>query len=98
MEKSERIFHGCFPKNRDGPNRVIEKGKRCITPTNKPFWKYPENVLNSVRTRSQEKNQKKIKIRDYDKYFKQKDIRRWLEADNSEVVLLKESDEFYVVP
>ena len=45
----------------------------------------------------QEKNQKKVKSReDYDKYFKQKDIQRWLEADDSEVVILKKSDEFYV--
>ena len=97
MEKSERVFHGCFTKNRDGTNRVIEKGKACLTPTNKPFWKYPEDVPSCVRTCSQEKNQKKVKIRDYDKYFKQKDIQRWLEPDDSEVVLLKESDGFYVV-
>ena len=97
IQKTERIFHGCFTKNRDGTNRLIEKGKACITPTNNPFWKYPGDVHSGVRTRSQEKNQKKVKSRDYDKYFKQKDIQRWLEADNSEVVTLKESDEFYVV-
>ena len=65
---------------------MIEKGKACLTPTNKPFWKYPGDVPSCVRTRSQEKNQKNVKIRDYDKYFKQKDIQRWLEADDSEVV------------
>ena len=72
MEKSERIFHGCFTKNRDRTNRATEKGKHCITPTKKPFWKYPGDVLNSVRTRSQENNQKKVKIRDYDKYLNKK--------------------------
>ena len=96
-EKSEQIFHGCFTKNREGTNRLIEKGKACIKPTSKPFWKYTEDVVGCVRTRSQEKNKKKVKSRDYDKYFKQKDIQRWLERDNSEVVILKESDEFYVV-
>ena len=40
---------------------------------------------------------KKVKIRDFNKYFKQKDIQRWLEADDSEVVILKESDKFYIV-
>ena len=75
---------------------MIEKGKACLTPTKKPFWKYPY-VPSCVRTRSQEKNQKKVKIRDYNKYIKQKDIQRWLEPDDSEVVLLKESDGFYVV-
>ena len=55
IQKTERIFHGCFTKNRDGTNRLIEKGKACITPTNNPFWKYPEDVHSGVRTRSQEK-------------------------------------------
>ena len=97
MEKSELIFHGCFTKNKDGTNSLIEKGKACITLTNKPFWKYPEDIHSCARTRSQEKNQKEVKITDYDKYFKQKYIQRWLEADDLKVVILKESDEFYVV-
>ena len=98
IQKSEQIYHGCFTKNRDSMNKLIEKGKACITPTNNPFWKYPEDVHSSVRTRSPEKNQKKVKsTEDYDKYFKQKGIQRWLEVDDSEVVILKESDEFYVV-
>ena len=97
IQKTEQIFHGYFTKSRDGTNRLIEKGKACITPTNNPFWKYPEDVHSGVRTLSQEKIFKRFKSRDYDKYFKQKDIQRWLEADNSEVVTLKESDEFYVV-
>lgn len=61
MKKSKQIFHRYFTKNRDGTNGVIEKGKSCITPTSKPFWKYPEDVCNCIRTRSQEKNQKKVK-------------------------------------
>ena len=39
MEKSKQIFHECFTKNREGTNRLIEKGKACITPTGKPFLK-----------------------------------------------------------
>ena len=97
IQKSEQIYHGCFTKNRDGTNKLIEKGKACITPTNNPLWKYPEDVHSGIRTRLQEKNKKKVKSRDYNKYFKQKDIQRWLEADDSDLVTLKESDEFYVV-
>ena len=51
-----------FTKNRDGTNRLIEKGKACITPTNKHFWKYPEDVVSHVRTRSQENNKKRLKV------------------------------------
>ena len=97
IQKSEQIYHGCFTKNRDSTNKLTEKGKACITPTNNPFWKYPEDLHSGVETRSQEKNFKKVKSRDYGKYLKQKDIQRWLEADDSEVAILKEPDEFYVV-
>ena len=97
IQKSERIYRGCFSKNRDGTNKLIEKGKICITPTNNPLWKYPEDIPSGVKTRSQEKNQKKVTNTLCDKYLKQKNIQRWLEADDSEVVILKESDEFYVV-
>ena len=84
-------------KNREGTNKLLNIGEKCLTPTDKPFWKYPEDVSNGVKTRSQERNQKKVTNTLFDKYFKQKDIQRWLEADNSEVVILKESDEFYIV-
>ena len=67
-------------------------------PTKKPFWKYTEDVSSGVETRAQDKNQKKISNTLIDKYFKQKDIQTWLEADDSELVFLKESDEIYVVP
>ena len=62
IQKSERIYHGCFSKNRDGTNKLIEKGKICITPTNNPLWKYPEDVPSGVKTRSQEKIKKRLQI------------------------------------
>ena len=62
IKKSERIYHGYFIKNRDGINKLIEKGKACITLTNNPFWKYPDDVHSGVKIRSQEKNQKKLKV------------------------------------
>ena len=58
METSYRIFHGCFTKNKDGTNRIIEKGKTCLFSTNNPFWKYPEDTPSCVKTRSQEKKSK----------------------------------------
>ena len=59
IQKIERIYRGCFSKNRDGTNKLIEKGKICITPTNNPLWKYPEDIPSGVETRSQEKKSKK---------------------------------------
>ena len=100
MQKSDCIYHGCFTKNRDGSNRLIEKNKGCLFPTNNPFWKYSQDIPNGVRTQSQEKNQNLVEKGEYNRYFRQKNqynIRRWLEAEESEVRLLKQSDKFYVV-
>ena len=47
-------------KKKDGTNCLIKKGERCLVPTSNPFWKYREDIETySVRTRSQEKYQKK---------------------------------------
>ena len=51
--ESEKIYHGCFTKNRDGTNKLITKGEKCLIPTNKPFWKYFEDVPDEVKTRKQ---------------------------------------------
>ena len=60
MNKTEKIFHGCFTKNKDGTNRLIKKGECCLVPTSNPFWKYPEDIQScGVNTRSQEKKPKK---------------------------------------
>lgn len=96
--ESVKIFHGCFNKNKDGTNKLIEKGKGCICATSKPFWKYPWDVPDGVRTRSQEKQQKNVKVRDYDKYFQNiENIQLWLEASNSEMEILNETDDIYVI-
>ena len=76
---------------------MITKGEKCLIPTNKPFWKYFEDVPDGVKTRKQEKKQNEITSKFYNDYFKQKDLQRWLEADDSEVVILNPSDEFFVV-
>ena len=58
MDKKNKAFHGCFTKNKDGTNRIIGRAEKCLTQTNCPFWKYPEDINVSVRTPSQEKKQK----------------------------------------
>ena len=59
MDKKNKVFHGCFTKNKDGTNRIIGRAEKCLTRTNCPFWKYPEDINVSVRTRSPEKKTKK---------------------------------------
>ena len=52
MQKSDRIYHGCFTKNQDDTKRLIKKNRVCLCPTNKPFWKYPQDIPSGVETRS----------------------------------------------
>ena len=96
-----RIYHGCFRKNKDGTNRIIANCERCLIPTSKLFWKDINDIPAGVKNRAQYKQQKLVTNRAYGKYFrdkKRKDIERWLTTDDSEVVILNESDSFYVMP
>ena len=98
VRESDKIYHGCLNKNKDGSNGLIEKGEQCFKPINCPFWKQPWDVPNGVRTRSQEKDQKKVTIENFDKYFQNiVNIQRWLEASDSEIEIFNENGEFYIV-
>ena len=66
----ETAYHGCAKRNIDGTNRLIKKGNVCSRPTNIPFWMSIQDVINSVKTRLQEWNQKDVKKKiDFDEYF-----------------------------
>ena len=105
MQKSDRIYHGCFTRNQDGTKRLIKKKTEdaYALQTNligNKRKKYPQDIPSGVENRSQEKNKKLVKKKGYNRYFRQvnwDNIRRWLEANKSEVRYLKESDKFYVV-
>ena len=87
-------------KNKDGSNRIIEKGKECLCPTTSPFWKKAVDVSFKVSIRSQENKKELVKRADFNHYCRQRGreyIRQWLEADNQDVYFLKESDTFFVI-
>ena len=54
-------FHSCMRKNKDGSNRVIEKAKECLCPTNSPFWKKAIDISFKVSTRAQENKKELVK-------------------------------------
>ena len=86
-------FHGCVRKNKDGSNRVIEKGKVCFCATTTPFLKKAADVRFKVSTRAQENKKDLVKRADFNRSCRQRgreDIRRWLEADEQNVYFLKE--------
>ena len=98
IQESEKIYHSCLNKKKDGSNRLFEKGDLCCTPTNSPFWKRPSDVTNGARTRSQEKEQKKVDVEEFNRYFQNLwNIQWWLEASDSKAEILNEPYEFYVV-
>ena len=93
-------FHGCLRKNRDGTNRIIEKGKRCLWPTSFPYWKKIEDMPKGIRTRSQEHKQELVKRADFNRYCRRigrENIKKWLEAEDSELYFMKELDRFFKV-
>ena len=57
----EMAHRRCSKRNIDGTNRLIKKGDVCSRPTNIPFWMSIHDVINSVKTRLQEWNQKDVK-------------------------------------
>ena len=65
----EMAHRRCSKRNIDGTNRLIKKGDVCSRPTNIPFWMSMQDVINSVKTRLQERNQKDVKKVDFDEYF-----------------------------
>lgn len=64
-------YHGCATRYSDGTNEIIEKGEKCLIPTNKCFWKDPIDVLNAVITRFQLLNQSIAHWKTIHRYFEQ---------------------------
>ena len=95
-----KTFHGCLRKNRDSTNRIIEKGKRCLWPTSFPYRKKIEDTPKEICTHSQEHKQELVKRADFNRYCRHRgreNIKRWFEANDSEVYFMKESDSFSVI-
>ena len=91
IQESEKIYHSCLHKSKDGSNKLFQKGDQCSLPTNSPFWKYAWDIISGIRMRSQEKEQ----LNDY--FQNLWNIRRWLNASDSEVKVLNEDDEIDIV-
>ena len=65
-------LHGCMRKNKDGSNRIIEKGKRFLCPTTSPFWKKAVDVLFKVSTRAKENKKELVKRADFNHFCRQR--------------------------
>ena len=63
------------------------------------FWKYIEDIPHTgIKMRRQSKNLSTLSKKQFDVYFQNKErIERWMTAPDSEVYVMKPSDQFYLV-
>lgn len=54
------IYYGCAIGYSGGTNVMVRKNEKCIRAREHCFWKNPQDVTNSVKTRSQKEKQKII--------------------------------------
>ena len=72
------IYHGCFYKNADGTNKIIKAGEKSLVPTDECFWKDPCDVKHGVKTRSRAKNEPKVTLKDFNRYYDEKLVDFWI--------------------
>lgn len=70
-----RTYHAGWLKYSNGTNKIIDRGEKCLAPTNICFWKDPSNIVNAVRTRFQLKNEPIAHWKTINSYFDQRDTR-----------------------
>ena len=68
----EVLYHCCSTCYYDGTLPLISKKGGCSIPTVHPFWKDPEDVKNSVKTRRQKRVAPFIEPKLIDAYFDHK--------------------------
>ena len=66
------IYHGCALRYLNRTNKTIGRHEKCLTTTNKGFWKDPKDIINALKTRSQHKKQPIAHYKTIDKYFEQR--------------------------
>ena len=47
------VYHGCGNCYHDGTNKILNKYRKCISPTYRSFWKNVNHVHNKVQTGAQ---------------------------------------------
>ena len=75
MTMEQRIYHGCFYKNANGTNKIIKKKKKklkCFVPTDECFWKVFCDLKHGVKTRSRAKNEPRITLKNFNRYYDEK--------------------------
>ena len=88
------IYHGCFPKNADGTHRIIRKGDKFITPTNKCFWKQVSDVENRVKTRNYTRLEPTVNYKTVHDYHTQKRfISQWI-LNSGQLIWRKSNEQF----
>ena len=74
-ERMNRTYHAGWLKYSNGTNEIIDRGEKFLAPTNICFWKDPSNIVNTVRTRFQLKNEPIVHWKTINSYFDQRATR-----------------------
>ena len=86
MTMVQRIYHGCFYENADGTNKIIKAGEKCLVPTDECFWKDPCDIRHGVKTRSHAKNEPKVTLRDFNRYYDEKLVDFWINKETIDLL------------
>ena len=74
----QRIYHSCFYKNADGTNKIIRAGEECSVSTEECFWEDPCDIKIGLKTRSREKNEPVVTLKDFNCYLDKKIVDFWI--------------------
>ena len=99
IQESEKIYHSCLNKNKDGNNNCLKKATDVVHRQIHLFGNGRGTLQAVLEHTLKKKNKKKKWILKnlIDTFQSLWNIQRWLEASDSEVEILNEPYEFYVV-
>ena len=69
IQESEKIYHSCLHKNKDGSNKLFQKGDQCCLPTHSPFWKLRGTLQVALERALKKKKQERVTIEEFNYYF-----------------------------
>ena len=71
-ENMDYTYHGCALKHSNGKNVITGSNEKCLTPTNKFFWKDPKDIISAWKTTSRLKKQPIAHCKTIAKWFEQR--------------------------
>ena len=58
--------------------KLSKQVTKCLAPTDECFWKDPCDVKHRVKTRSRAKNEPRVTLKDFNRYYDEKLVDFWI--------------------